>query len=377
MSYVSHGLCFGIAASSTPARNRVKREYLVNKSSTQRRKIVPKESTNGANIAERPKPQVIYKTRSGTAVLAMAEDYLEKMEEESVDLVMTSPPFALQRKKTYGNLDQKEYVDWLISFGPLVKRVLKERGSFVIDLGGAYQKGVPLRSLYNFRVLLGLCDECGFHLAEDFYWHNPAKLPSPIEWVNKRKLRAKDSVNTVWWLCKSPEAKANVSNVLAPYSDRMKQLIKDPEKFYSKAKRPSGHDIDMTFGKDNGGAIPPNLLQYPNTESNSHYIRTCKSLGIKPHPARFPRALPEFFIKFLTEPGDLVVDIFAGSNTTGEAAESLGRRWLSMECNREYVIASAFRFMQDWSENEISEFVEKAERSERAIEIASKQAVMF
>jgi len=349
----------------------------VDKRSIKWRRSVSKESTNGANIPERPKPQVIYTTRYGKAVLAMAEDYLETMEEESVDLVMTSPPFALLRKKAYGNLEQKEYVDWLISFGPLVKRVLKETGSFVIDLGGAYQKGAPLRSLYNFRVLLGMCDECGFHLAEDFYWHNPSKLPSPIEWVNKRKLRAKDSVNTVWWLCKAAEAKANVSNVLAPYSNRMKQLIKDPEKFYSKAKRPSGHDIDMKFGKDNGGAIPPNLLQYPNTESNSHYIRTCKSLGIKPHPARFPRALPEFFIKFLTDPDDLVVDIFAGSNTTGEAAEALGRRWLSMECNREYVVASAFRFMKDWSKEEIGEFVEKSETNKRPLKVVSKQAVLF
>lgn len=347
------------------------------KKSTKWRKNVSKESTNGANIAERPNLQTIYQTEHGTAVLGMAEDYLETMEKESVDLVMTSPPFALLRKKTYGNLEQKEYVDWLVSFGPLVKHVLKERGSFVIDLGGAYKKGAPLRSLYNFRVLLGLCDDCGFHLAEDFYWHNPSKLPSPIEWVNKKKLRAKDSVNTVWWLCKSPEAKANVSNVLAPYSDRMKKLIQDPEKFYSKAKRPSGHDIDMKFGKDNGGAIPPNLLQYPNTESNSHYIRTCKAIGIKPHPARFPRALPEFFIKFLTDPDDLVVDIFAGSNTTGEAAEAFGRRWLSIECNREYVIASAFRFMEDWPESDIADFVEKAKTSKHPIRVVSKQATLF
>ena len=348
------------------------------KETTARRRLaVSRESTNGANIQERPRPQVIYTTRYGKAVLAMAEDYLEQMEAGSVDLVMTSPPFALLRKKTYGNLEQKEYVDWLISFGPLVHRVLKDSGSFVIDLGGAYQKGAPLRSLYNFRVLLGLCDECGFHLAEDFYWHNPAKLPSPIEWVNIRKLRVKDSVNTIWWLCKSPEAKANVSNVLAPYSDRMKELIKDPEKFYSRAKRPSGHDIDMKFGKDNGGAIPPNLLQYPNTESNSHYIRTCKALGIKPHPARFPKSLPEFFIKFLTDPDDFVLDIFAGSNTTGEAAEALGRRWMSIECNREYVISSAFRFMEDWLEQDIRDFVEQAQTETEPIKVASRQSVLF
>lgn len=337
-----------------------------------------KEETNGANIPERPVPRTIYTTRQGKAVLAMSEDYLKSMDAESVDLVITSPPFALLRKKEYGNLEQKEYVDWLVSYGPLVKRVLKETGSFVIDLGGAYQKGVPLRSLYNFRVLLRMCDDHGFHLAEDFYWHNPSKLPSPIEWVNKRKLRAKDSVNTVWWFCKSPEAKANVSNVLAPYSDRMKKLIEDPEKFYRSAKRPSGHDIDSKFGKDNGGSIPPNLLQYPNTESNSLFIRTCKARGIKPHPARFPRSLPEFFIKFLTNENDLVVDIFAGSNTTGEAAEVLGRRWISIECNHDYVISSAFRFMEDWPEEQIDEFIRRAESNPtNPLEVKASRPVLF
>jgi site-specific DNA-methyltransferase (cytosine-N4-specific) len=279
------------------------------------------------------------------------------MPQNSVDLVVTSPPFALLRQKAYGNVDQAEYVDWLVSFAPLIRRILKDSGSFVLDLGGAYRRGVPCRSLYNYRVLLRLCDEHGFHLAEEFFWHNPAKLPSPIEWVNKRKIRAKDSVNTVWWLSKSEFPKANISNVLAPYSARMKQLIKDPEAFYRPKDRPSGHDISGKFGKNNGGAIPSNLLQYSNTESNSAHIRLCKSHNVEPHPARFPRSLPEFFIKFLTAPGDTVVDIFAGSNTTGEAAESLGRQWISLECNLEYIIGSAFRFMAEWPDERVATFV--------------------
>ena len=196
-------------------------------------------------------------------------------------------------------------------------------------MAGRTSSGVPVRSLYNYRVLLRLCDEHGFHLAEEFFWHNPAKLPSPIEWVNKRKLRAKDSVNSVWWLSKT-ENPDDVRTCF-PYSERMKTLLKNAESFYSPRKRPSGHDISRSFDKDNGGAIPSNLLQYPNTESNSLYIRLCKAMGVEPHPARFPRSLPEFFVKFLTNDGDSVVDIFAGSNTTGEAAESLGRRWLALE----------------------------------------------
>ena len=266
---------------------------------------------------------------------------------------MTSPPFALLRQKEYGNKDEYEYIDWLAEFAVLIRRKLREDGSFVLDLGGAYQKGVPTRSLYNFRIPIRFCDDLGFFLAEDFYWFNPAKLPSPIEWVNKRKIRAKDSVNTVWWFSKTQWPKADVTKVLAPYSERMKKLLKDPESFYSPKVRPSGHDIGKGFGTDNGGALPSNLLQYPNTDSNGGYLRGCKTVGIKGHPARFPSKLPEFFIKYLTEPGDLVVDIFAGSNTTGQVAESLGRRWMAFEMSREYLAASAFRFLDVAGDSEL------------------------
>jgi site-specific DNA-methyltransferase (cytosine-N4-specific) len=227
----------------------------------------------------------------------------------------------------------------------LVLRKLRSDGSFVIDIGGAYERGVPVRSLYPFRFAIRACDEVGFRLAEDFYWFNPSKLPSPIEWVNKRKIRAKDSVNTVWWFSKTEWPKADVSKVLAEYSDRMKTLLSDPEGFYTPKKRPSGHDISRRFGKDNGGSIPSNLLQIPNSESNGQYLRGCRALGIKGHPARFPPKLPEFFIRFLTNPDDIVLDIFAGSNTTGAVAEAEGRHWLAFEADRAYLAASAFRFI--------------------------------
>ncbi len=288
----------------------------------------------------------LYHTRLGVAYVGNAKELLATLAPESADLVITSPPFALQRKKEYGNKDQDEYVDWLLEFGELVFRVLKESGSFVLDLGGAYKKRRPVRSLYNYRVLIRMCDECGFNLAEEFFWHNPAKLPSPIEWVNKRKIRVKDSVNTVWWFSKSDFPKADVKKVLVPYSARMKKLLKDPDAFYQPKKRPSGHDISKGFGNGNGGAIPPNLLQFPNTNSNSQYLRMCKELSAKKHPARFPAKLPRFFIDFLTERNDLILDIFAGSNTTGEVAEAKGRRWIACDLDRDYLAASALRFFE-------------------------------
>ena len=303
----------------------------------------------------------VYATDSGTQLTGDSRELLALLPADSIDLIMTSPPFALLRQKTYGNELQADYVKWLRGFGQAAHRVLKSSGSFILDLGGAYERGKPIRSLYNFRVLIDFCDNLGYCLAEEFFWFNPAKLPSPIEWVNKRKIRAKDAVNTVWWFSKTESPKADVTKVLAPYSERMKTLLKNPSAFYTPKERPSGHDIAEAFGKDNGGAIPSNLLQIPNTESNSHYLRYCKMLERESHPARFPSDLPKFFIQFLTDPGDVVLDIFSGSNTTGYVAEQLQRHWLSMELDRSYAALSAIRFMDGWSENQIRSSLAKIE----------------
>lgn len=323
----------------------------------------------------------LYYTNLGHSYVGDSLDLLASIDHNSVDLIITSPPFALQRKKEYGNKDQDEYVDWLVQFGHDIYRVLKETGSFVLDLGGAYKKRRPVRSLYNFRVLIQMCDEYGFNLAEEFYWHNPAKLPSPIEWVNKRKIRVKDSVNTVWWFSKTDFPKADIKKVLVPYSDRMKKLLEDPDSFYRPKKRPSGHDISKAFGSySNGGAIPPNLLQFPNTDSNSQYLRLCNEFSAKKHPARFPIKLPEFFIDFLTDENDLVIDIFAGSNTTGEVAEIRGRRWIACDLDRDYLAASALRFFEEpINEKQIKIFEKLTSSSDLPINLAEvkKQKELF
>ena len=214
---------------------------------------------------------------------------------------------------------------------------LKPTGSYVVDLGGAYQRGKPVRSLHQYRMLIRHVDDFGFHLAEEFFWHNPSKLPSPIEWVNKRKIRVKDTVNIIWWLSKTEWPKANaIERPGTLFRANEASSFAIPSRFYTPKDRPSGHDISEGFAKDNGGAIPPNLLQFPNSESNGCYLQLCKSFAVEPHPARFPVALPEFFIKFLTDEGDLVLDIFGGSGTTGEAAEGLGRRWRTIEIDPDF-----------------------------------------
>ena len=257
---------------------------------------------------------------------------------------MTSPPFGLVRKKDYGNVEADSYVDWFKPFAAHFHRVLKDTGSLVIDIGGAWNKGYPTRNLYHFKLLIMLCEEFGFHLAQDFYWWNPSKLPTPAEWVTVRRVRVKDAINTVWWLSKTPWPKASNRRVLQPYSASMQELI---TRGYKAQKRPSGHDISAKFTIDNGAAIPPNLIAIPNTESNSFYLRYCEENGFKPHPARFPAELPEYFIRMLTDPGDLVVDPFAGSCVTGEVCERVKRRWACIELVRDYCEAALGRFARD------------------------------
>jgi len=283
----------------------------------------------------------LYSTDLGQAYCADALTFMKGMKEGSVDLVVTSPPYALHFKKEYGNVDQKDYVRWFIPFAEQIKRILKPEGSFVLNVGGSWTPGAPARSLYHYRLLLALCDDLEFRLCQEFFWYNPAKMPAPAEWVNVRRIRVKDSVEYIFWLSTSSFPKADNSKVLQAYSKDMHRLIKRGVK---RTKRPSGHNVTKKFSNDRGGSIPPNVIQCGNNESNSRYIKMSKELGKKIHPARFPAELPRFFIEFLTDPGDLVLDPFAGSNTTGAVAERLGRRWIAVEKSREYAEDSELRF---------------------------------
>lgn len=283
-----------------------------------------------------------YRTRLGTIYLGDAIDLMRgQIEDESIDLIVTSPPFGLVRKKTYGNVDADKYLGWFRPFGQEFKRILKPSGSLVIDIGGAWIPGQPTRSLYHFELLIMLCKEIGFHLAQELFWWSPSKLPTPAEWVTVRRVRLKDAVDCIWWLSPSPWPKASNRRVLVPYSDSMKILLKNG---YKGKLRPSGHDISNKFSVDNKASIPPNIIAIPNTESNSYYMRYCREHGLPQHPARFPSDLPEFFVRMLTDPGDLVFDPFAGSCVTGEVAEDLGRNWICCELIEEYLKGAVGRF---------------------------------
>ncbi|MCC6367407.1 MAG: site-specific DNA-methyltransferase [Bryobacterales bacterium] len=322
--------------------------------------------SNGEHIDVKPEEieaalgrEPLYRTTHGAAFLGDSLELLGRVPTGSVNLVFTSPPYALHFKKEYGNAHKRDYVRWFIPFAKEILRVLRDDGSFVLNIGGSYNEGKPTRSLYHFHLLIALVEEVGFHLAQECFWYNPAKMPMPAEWVTVRRIRIKDSVEYVWWFSKTPWPKASNVRVLKDYSPDMIRLSR---RGVRPTVRPSGHVIRDSFDKiETGGAIPGNvvdgelpdvldapvpetMLKFGNNAANDDYAKRSKELGLKMHPARFPAALPEFFIKLLTEQGDMVIDPFAGSNTTGVVAEGLRRGWIAMERVAEYLETSKVRF---------------------------------
>lgn len=280
-----------------------------------------------------------------------------------VNLIVTSPPFPLNNKKKYGNATGKEYLDWFTALAPVFSNLLADDGSLVIEIGNAWEPDRPVQSLLHLEALFGLVKHpnAGLRLIQEFICYNPSRLPSPAQWVTVNRIRTVDSYTHVWWIAKSDFPKADNAKVLRPYSKSMRQLLR--RQSYNAGRRPSEHHISKNgFLKDHGGSIahnffemepidgnrnvrlPHNVLSFSNTNSNDFFFRKCREENIVPHPARMSPGLINFFIEFLTTENDLVLDPFAGSNTTGYCAEKLNRKWVSFEVKEEYVRQSLLRF---------------------------------
>lgn len=312
------------------------------KANTSKRKLKQRKNPFHGPVPE----SVVYRTNYGRMYFGKSEEIIQSDLERfkgKVSLIFTSPPFPLNRKKKYGNEKGNRYIWWLASFGPLFKGLLSKDGSIVIEMGNSWQPGDPVMSTLALEALLEFKRLNDLHLCQEFIWSNPAKLPSPAQWVNVERIRVKDSFTRLWWLAPKTKPKANNRRVLVDYSQSMKSLLKSGK--YNAGARPSEHRIGAkSFLFDHGGAIPPSVLTIANTSANDEYLRFCKKMRITPHPARMPIDLAKFFVKFLTVPGDLVLDPFAGSNTTGAACEELGRHWISIEAQKPYIRGSKARF---------------------------------
>lgn len=310
-----------------------------------------------------------YQTNKGKIIegnsIELLKGKMKKKLEGKVNLIITSPPFPLNNKKQYGNEKGEEYLKWFIDMAPIFSDLLAEDGSLVIEIGNAWEPERPVQSLLHLECLFGLVKhpEANLRLIQEFICYNPSKLPSPAQWVTVNRLRTVDSYTHVWWIAKNDFPKADNSKVLRPYSKSMQSLLKKQK--YNAGKRPSEHNISETgFLKDNGGSIahnffeleqiddnrevrlPHSVLSFSNTNSNDYYLKMCREKNIKPHPARMSGGLVNFFIEFLTDEDDLILDPFSGSNTTGYCAEKLNRKWLSFEVKESYIEQAIIRFSE-------------------------------
>jgi len=290
------------------------------------------------------------------------EDALESKILESVSgqvsLLITSPPFPLVRKKKYGNETGERYLSWLSDLAPKLTTLLAPSGSIVIEIGNAWEPGEPAMSTLPLEALLEFKRAAGLYLCQHVICHNPARLPTPAAWVTVDRIRLKDSFTHVWWLSKTPRPKANNKKVLTPYRQDMQRLLASQK--YNPGRRPSGHVISQKgFLTDHGGsisanvldfddprALPSSLLKIANTSWDANYRQYCNANELEPHPARMQPELVGFFSELLTDPGDLIFDPFAGSNTTGAVAEKLGRRWVGVEASENYIEGSKGRFVE-------------------------------
>lgn len=293
-------------------------------------------------------PIVAYRTDLGSMYRGRIESFLNARSSSKlkgrVHLILTSPPFPLNRKKKYGNLQGQEYVKWLAALARPLRELLEPNGSIVLEMGNAWEPGEPVMSTLALEALLAFLKAGDLKLCQQFICYNPARLPSPAQWVNVERIRLKDSYTHVWWMSPTGRPRADNTQVLKPYSRSMLKLL-DSRK-YNAGKRPSEHNIGKTsFLTRNAGAIPSNVLTFSNTGNHDPYLRYCRSHEIQVHPARMPSGLAKFFIRFLTNTGDLVLDPFAGSNTTGHSASELGRRWIAVEADDSYIQGSKGRFV--------------------------------
>lgn len=288
----------------------------------------------------------VYETANGTALWATAESAAGVIANESINLVFSSPPYALVRPKKYGNLTGSDYVQWTVNLGREWKRMLVDDGSLVLNLGTAWLPGAPCQSEYQERVLLAFLDELKFSLAQKLLWYNPAKLPT-TPWVCQQRIRLSPSEEVVYWLGKTPRPYADTRSLLRPYSASHRKRMETGK--VSRQGSPSAdwdgkHSAGSNRFVDCGGAIPRSVIVAANSNSADPYVRGSKEIGLPVHGARMPVALAETVIKLTTREGDVVFDPFMGSNVVGRTAEALGRRWIGNDISLTYAAGSALRF---------------------------------
>lgn len=279
---------------------------------------------------------LVYSTKDGSAFWARAEDASEFVDKGSVKLLMTSPPYPVVDRE-YGRMSVPEWLEWMHHLTGIWKSLIAEDGTIAINVMDVHVPGTPMLSPYIERYLLAAIDGHDLNLASRMIWSSPTKLGS-LEWCSKRRVTPKNTLEHILLLSKSTNPGWDIDRM-----DRGEYAPRTVPKS-GRSIRPSGLDIDESAFARGDGPLPTNLIVSGGASGADAYSRKCRAAGLAAHPARFPATLPRQIILMTTEVGDTVYDPMAGSNTTGQVASALGRRFISSEAMPGYARTSAFRF---------------------------------
>ena len=312
-------------------------------------RLSQKSDSDKLPIIDDGKVLLAYATDLGMALWGNCKNVFSgDMSENLISLVLTSPPYPLKRPRAYGNAPASEYVDWLCSaIEPLLKN-LQSGGSICLNLGNdIFISGTPARSTYLERLVIAFEDRFGLYKMDMIPWVNPCKPPGPMQWASKTRQQLNAGWEPIYWFTNDPKhCQSNNNRIIEAHSEAHLAFVQNGGVKQRRVNSDGAYYLkEGAYSKSTEGKIPRNVISLShNCADQRQYKIAARSAGLQAHGAAFPVVLAEKLISFLTKKGDLVVDPFAGSTTTGKAAEKLGRRWIASDIVYDYVVGSALRF---------------------------------
>jgi DNA modification methylase len=291
---------------------------------------------------------IAFSTKLGLAIWADSTTLYSNLD-IPITLCLSSPPYPLNATKAYGNVTQKEYVDWICkAIEPIIKN-LRDGGSIVLNLGNdVFIQKSPARSTYRERMIIAFEDNLGLYKMDEIPWINKSKPPGPTYWASITRQQLNCAWEPIYWFTNNPiKCLSNNNRVLQPHSEQHLKYLQNKHLINEYRINSDGAHIvrNTSYNNITKGKIPKNIFERGHKcKDQDEYKKYCKEINIPYHGASFPLDLAKFFISFLSDEEDLIVDPFGGSLTVAKGAEELNRRWLSSDNIWQYLRGAFGRF---------------------------------